>query len=65
MKTNEHLYGSGVAVPSIPQHIIDIRIRLLKKNLTRLLKVNYMKRDKPNIDSIIDAIDFWEQINNK
>ncbi len=64
MKTNEHLYGEGVVVPEIPQNIVDERIELLKIQLARLLDHSYYTRNGVRVKEIIDAISFWESIND-
>jgi hypothetical protein len=63
-KDNEWLYGKDIEVPDIPQDIICRRIELLNDHLTELLDVLWVKRETRRISDIINAINFWTEINN-
>ena len=65
MKTNEYLYGSEVEVPEIPNDVIMRRLELLGDNLEQLLDHSYHTRNNDRVREVLDAIKFWENINNK
>lgn len=62
MKTNKYLYGK-VKVPKVPEKVVNKRIKLLNKNLTKVLNVHFMKRDDKRLNDIVEDIDFWQNIN--
>ena len=65
MKTNEYLYGKDITVPKIPQEVIDSRIDCLKKHRAKLFMVPMLARDTNRYNKVIQAIDFWESINDR
>jgi len=63
MTKTEYLYGTE-EVPMIPKEIIEKRINILNRNLEKLLKVSYMKREQERINKILKAINFWKDLNS-
>jgi len=65
VKTNEYLYGSGVIVPEIPTEVIEGRIKLLDTQLRELQAVHYLLRNRTRVREIIEAMNFWRNIDSR
>ena len=63
---SEYLYGKDYAtVPTIPQDIVDTRIKLLNNQLAIELTVHYTTRDTQRIAHIQKAIKFWSTLDKE
>ena len=60
----EYLYGKDVEVEPIPQEAINKRVEVLKKHLSELLDHSYHTRDTKRVSSVLNAIKYWEHIND-
>jgi len=65
MQSNEYLYGKDIVVVKVPQFVIDERVALLKENLAKLMDHSYYTRDGVKVNKVLDAIKFWEKINDR
>jgi len=63
MHSNAYLYGEGVEVPEIDPYVIIRRLELLDDSLTDVNAVNIKDRDYEKRNEILEAIQFWENIN--
>lgn len=62
MKTNSYLYGVD-DVPEIPKEVIDARIVILTKHKNKLQTVHREHRAYSQLNDVIKAITFWENLN--
>ena len=62
MKSNEYLYGEDAEVPEIPAEIKMRRVEILKEQLEIELDKHYGKRNQKRVRDIMNAIEFWENI---
>ena len=64
MKTTEWLYGNEYkSLKPVDPEAIKSRIDMLDKHLTTLLDVPYKDRDDFRVSDVINAIRFWNKIN--
>lgn len=60
---NHYLYGDHVPA-KISKDVIKNRVDILNVQLTKELDINYRHRDVIKVNKLINAIDFWERIND-
>jgi len=62
-RTNQYLYDTD-DVAQIPQEVIDERLSLLDKHLSKLLDVDMFERDTERVAAVLKAQDHWRDMQN-
>lgn len=62
LSRKEYLYGEGVDVEPIPEHVVMRRIEALKEHLDNLLEHSCYTRDTRRCNEVFAAIKWWQNL---